>query len=97
MSSKLAAIESRGRAMAAFCRRVRERGAVALVEENEDLPRLRAEWRKLRRGGTVIVTLSDLGPTPVDLGRVELLRQQVRARERRDSLRLRSRFFGGPA
>ena len=35
-------IERRGRALAAFCRRVRERGGVAEVEELEDLPVLQA-------------------------------------------------------
>jgi hypothetical protein len=37
-------IEARGKAMAEFCRRVRERGGVAVTEETEDLIALRAEW-----------------------------------------------------
>lgn len=36
-----AEIVARGRAMADFCRRVRERGGRAVVEEDEDLPALR--------------------------------------------------------
>lgn len=39
-----AEIAARGRAMADFCRRGRQRGGRVLVEELEDLPCLRAEW-----------------------------------------------------
>lgn len=41
-------IESRGRAMSAWCARVRDRGGFALVEETLDLPRLRAAWLSVR-------------------------------------------------
>jgi hypothetical protein len=39
-----AQIEERGRAMLAFCNTVRARGSLAVTEEVEDLPALRAEW-----------------------------------------------------
>jgi hypothetical protein len=38
------AIEARGRAMRAFCERVRARGSRAVTEEDEDLVMLRAAW-----------------------------------------------------
>jgi hypothetical protein len=44
-SRELASIIRRGRAMAEWSRRVRERGGVAVVEEAEDLPLLRMEYR----------------------------------------------------
>ena len=56
MSAQLDAIVHRGRAMAEFCARVRERGGRAEVEEDEDLPLLRVLFivrrtaERLRRG-----------------------------------------------
>jgi hypothetical protein len=50
----LQAIEARGRAMRAWCDRVRERGGRAEVEEDLDLPRLRTLYliaRAVARGG----------------------------------------------
>lgn len=43
-----AELAERGRSMAEFCDRVRERGDRAVVEEDEDLPTLRALWRIAR-------------------------------------------------
>ena len=56
MTPQLDAIVRRGRAMAEFCSRVRERGGRAEVEEDEDLPLLRVLFiiirtaERLRRG-----------------------------------------------
>jgi hypothetical protein len=43
-------LERRGRAMRAFCDTVRARGGIAEVEENIDLPTLRAVWVIARAG-----------------------------------------------
>jgi hypothetical protein len=51
--SRLDAIVARGQAMRRFCDAVRERGDVAVVEEFEDLPALRAQFliqRSIQRG-----------------------------------------------
>jgi hypothetical protein len=42
VTDQLQALEDRARRMAEFCATVRERGGRAEVEENEDLPMLRA-------------------------------------------------------
>ncbi len=78
---QLAQLERRGRAMRRFTDTVRERGGVAIVEETIDLPRLRAQWRALRRRTVTITRLDKLGPTPVDSRRVDALRRQIAARE----------------
>jgi hypothetical protein len=44
----LEALERRERALLAFCQWVRERGGRAVVEEDEDLPRLRAQISALQ-------------------------------------------------
>ena len=53
MSDQTMTVESvrrRGIAMRQFCDRVRERGGVAIVEETEDLPALRATGDSLYAG-----------------------------------------------
>jgi hypothetical protein len=45
---QLVLVERRGRAMRLFVDRVRERGGVAEVEEDEDLVALRVRWITLR-------------------------------------------------
>lgn len=44
----LGSLERRGRALADFCSRIRERGGFADTEEQIDLPRLRAQWLAVR-------------------------------------------------
>lgn len=83
--TRLERLELRGKALALFCAGVRERGGRATVEEDLDLPRLRAEWRRLRGGGVAVAVarLDELGPTPVDQARVEWLRRDIESRTAR--------------
>jgi hypothetical protein len=73
----LVQIEDRGRAMRAFVERVRERGEVAVVEEQVDLPALRRRWAELRSRTVLVGRLDELGPTPVDAACVAALRRQI--------------------
>ena len=77
---RLAQLERHGRAMRDFAERVRQRGDVAIVEEQIDLPRLRSAWRRLRREAFGVARLDQLGPTPVDAARVAELRRIARSR-----------------
>ena len=70
-------MEHRGRMMRLFCDRPRERGDVAIVEEQIDLPRLRARWLDLRRRTFGVARLDELGETPVNAWRVALLRRRI--------------------
>jgi hypothetical protein len=74
---QLAQVERRGRALRLFVARVRERGGVAQVEEEIDLPRLRGLWRTLRQKAFGVARLDELGPTPIDEARLQALRRQV--------------------
>lgn len=76
-AERLSQLLEHGRGLASFCRTVRARGDIAVVEEQVDLPRLRATYRRVRDQGLAVARLDELGPTPVDLGRVEALRRRI--------------------
>jgi hypothetical protein len=69
--------------MRRFVDGVRQRGGRAVTEEDEDLPRLRAEWRRLYGEAHAVTTLDRLGATPVDNRRVAEIRRQIAERAAR--------------